>query len=215
MKLYNYWRSSASWRVRIALHHKQLPFTYVPVHIVHQEQSAADYAGKNPMHQVPTLELEDDGHTVYLGQSIAIIEYLDERHPERPLLPQGRVARAHARQLAECVNAGIQPFQNLPLLKIFKQELGADEQGYAARFNAHGLTALEALAAPIAGTFLVGDALSVADLCLIPQLYSARRFGVDLAPFPTLTRVEVACVQLPAFAAAHPDRQPDAPKEAP
>ncbi len=215
MTLYNYWRSSASWRVRIALHHKQLPFTYVPVHIVNHEQAAPDYAGKNPMQQVPTLEVDEDGRTLHLGQSLAIIEYLEERYPERPLLPEGRVARAHVRQLAECVNAGIQPFQNLPLLNVFKLELGADEKGLAARFNARGLTALEALAAPSAGKFLVGDALSVADVCLIPQLYSARRFGVDLAPFPTLTRVEAACVELPAFVAAHPDRQPDAPKEAP
>jgi maleylpyruvate isomerase len=215
MKLYSYWRSSASWRVRIALNYKQLPFTYVPVHIVNREQATSAYAGKNPMQQVPTLEVEDEGRTLHLGQSLAIIEYLEERYPDHPLLPKGRAARAHVRQLAECVNAGIQPFQNLPLLNILKMELGADEKGFAGRFNARGLTALEALAASSAGKFLFGDAVSVADVCLIPQLYSARRFNVDLAPFPTLTRVEATCVQLPAFADAHPDRQPDAPKDAP
>jgi maleylpyruvate isomerase len=213
MKLYNYWRSSASWRVRIALNYKSLPFSYVPVHIVEKQQAQPDYAEKNPMQQVPTLELEDDGRTVHLGQSLAIIEYLEERYPQPPLLPAHRASRAKVRQLAECVNAGIQPFQNLPLLGLFK-ELGADANAQAARFNARGLQALEALAAPVAGKFLVGDAVSIADVCSIPQLYSARRFGVDVASFPTLLRAEQACLALPAFTVSHPDHQPDAPKDA-
>jgi maleylpyruvate isomerase len=167
------------------------------------------------MQQVPTLGLEDGGRMIDLAQSLPIIEYLEERWPTPPLLPKDRVARARARQLAECVNAGIQPFQNLPLLKLVKEQLGGDSNAFAARYNHMGLVALEALASSTAGRFLVGDELSLADVCLIPQLYSARRFQVDLAPFPTLTRVEAACTALPAFAAAHPDRQPDAPKEAP
>jgi maleylpyruvate isomerase len=210
MRLYNYWRSSASWRVRIALHWKGLPFEYVPVQIVERRQSEPEYAQKNPMQQVPTLEVEDEGAIVALGQSLAIIEYLEECHPTPPLLPAGRVARARARQLAECVNAGIQPFQNLPVLGVIKDELGGDSVAFARRWNTRGLEALEALAGS-AGAFLVGDAPSIADVCLIPQLYSARRFGVEVGAFPTLLRIEAACNALPAFVAAHPDRQPDAP----
>jgi maleylpyruvate isomerase len=214
MKLYSYWRSSASWRVRIALHYKGLPFEYVPVQIVSHEQASSDYAAKNPMQQVPTIELDDDGRTIHLAQSLPIIEYLEERWPSPALLPKGRVARARVRQLAECVNAGIQPFQNLPLLQIVKEQLGGDATAFAGSYNQKGLHALEALAQDTAGRFLVGDEPSLADVCLIPQLYSARRFQVDVKPFPTLTRVEAACAALPAFVAAHPDRQPDAPKEA-
>jgi maleylpyruvate isomerase len=212
MRLYNYWRSSASWRVRIALHYKGLEFDYVPVQIVERQQNTPEYATHNPMQQVPTLEIEDDGRVLHLGQSLAILEYLEERFPSPALLPQGRAARARARQLAECVNAGIQPFQNLPVLGIIKDELGADSIRFARRFNLRGLDALEVLAVQGGGRFLVGDEPSIADLCLIPQLYSARRFGVDLTPMPTLTRIEAACNALPAFAAAHPDRQPDAPR---
>lgn len=214
MKLYSYWRSSASWRVRIALHYKGLPFEYVPVQIVSREQASRDYAAKNPMQQVPTIELDDDGRTIHLAQSLPIIEYLEERWPSPALLPKARVARARVRQLAECVNAGIQPFQNLPLLKIVKEQFGGDATAFAGSYNQKGLVALEALARETAGRFLVGDEPSLADVCLIPQLYSARRFQVDVQPFSTLTRVEAACAALPAFAAAHPDRQPDAPKEA-
>ena len=213
MRLYNYWRSSASWRVRVALHWKGLPFEYVPVNIVDREQTGAPHRARNPMQQVPALEVDDDGATVVLGQSLAILEYLEERHPAPPLLPAGRVARAQVRQLAECVNSGIQPFQNLPLLALVKDELGGDGPAFAARFNLRGLTALEELAARTAGRFLHGDAPTIADVCLVPQLYSARRFGVDLAAMPTLVRVDAACAELPAFAAAHPDRQPDAPRK--
>ncbi len=212
MRLYNYWRSSASWRVRIALHYKELAFEYVPVQIVERQQQAATYRALNPLQQVPLLEIEDAGHTLHLAQSLAIIEYLDERYPERRLLPTGRAERAFVRQLAENVNAGIQPFQNLPVLNIVKDELGGDAQAFARHFNSRGLEALEALVAGRAGRFMYGDTPTIADLCLVPQIYSARRFNVDVAAFPTLLRVEAACNELPAFVAAHPDRQPDAPK---
>ena len=211
MKLYNYWRSSASWRVRIALHHKGQAFEYVPVQIVERQQNEAAFAEKNPMQQVPTLELDDGGTTLYLAQSIAILEYLEERFPTPALLPNSRAARARVRQLAECVNAGIQPFQNLPVLGYIKETLGGDSTAFARRWNARGLEAIEVIAKASAGRFLVGDAPSIADVCLIPQLYSARRFGVELASYPTLLRIEASCTELPSFAAAHPDRQPDAP----
>jgi maleylpyruvate isomerase len=210
VKLYNYWRSSASWRVRIALHHKGLPFEYVPVQIAEREQNLPVYRDKNPMQQVPTLELEDQGRLLHLAQSMAILEYLEERFPTPPLLPTGRAARARARQLAECVNAGIQPFQNLPLLHYVKETLNGDSIAFARRYNEKGLEALEAMAG--SDPFLVGEAPTIADVCLVPQMYSARRFGVDVAAFPNLLRVEAACNALPGFAEAHPDRQPDAPR---
>ena len=212
MKLFNYWRSSASWRVRIALGHKGVAYTYVPVHIVNSEQHQLSYRARNPMQQVPTLEIDDGERTLEIGQSLAIIEYLEERFPKPHLLPEDRAGRARARQLAEIINSGTQPFQNLPILNYLKDELGADPKQLAARMNARGLEAVEALSAGTHTRVLVGDAPSIADLCLVPQLYSARRFGVDLEPFPTLLRVEAACGELPAFIAAHPDRQPDAPK---
>jgi maleylpyruvate isomerase len=211
MKLYNYWRSSASWRVRIALKHKGLSYDYVPVQIVDKEQNLPAYRTRNPMQQVPTLEIDDGDKTLFIGQSLAIIEYLEERFPSPRLYPAERGARARARQMAELVNAGIQPFQNLPVLGYVKDELSGDDKAFARRFNTRGLEALEALATSSAGRFLVGDEPTIADVCAIPQLYSARRFGVTLDAFPTLLRVEAACNELAAFAAAHPDRQPDAP----
>jgi maleylpyruvate isomerase len=206
MKLYNYWRSSASWRVRIALAHKGLAYEYVPVHIVKEEQHSDAYRAMNPMTQVPTLEL-DDGRR--LAQSLAIVEYLEETHPEPPLLPRDPYLRARARQLAEIVNAGIQPFQNLPTISAIGK-LGGDAREFVRGFIKRGLDALEASAAPDAGRFLVGDAVTLADLCLVPQLNAARRFELDVAAWPLLARVEAECGKLDAFIAAHADRQPDA-----
>ena len=212
MKLYNYWRSSASWRVRIALNYKGLSYEYAPIHIVDHQQDAPEYKAKNPMAQVPTLELSYGERTIRLGQSLAIIEFLDEQHPMPRLFPSDPFLRARCRQLAEIVNAGIQPFQNLPALAYVRDELGGDDRAFAKRWNARGLEALEKLVPETASTFCIGDQPSVADLCLVPQIYSARRFEVDLASFPTLLRIEAACNEHPAFIAAHPDRQPDAPR---
>src|SRR5262245_27926266 len=144
---------------------------------------------------------------------MAILEYLEERHPVPPLLPFDPWLRARARQLAEMVNAGIQPYQNTSVLKFVKETLGADETAFMRHFMSRGLLALERTAAETAGTFLVGHAPSFADVCLVPQLGAARRFGVDLGPVPNLVRIDTACATLPAFAAAHPDRQPDAPSD--
>jgi maleylpyruvate isomerase len=221
MRLYGYWRSSASYRVRIALALKGVTYEHVPVHLVRDggEQRAPDYRAKNPMAQVPTLELEADldecegpeGAVVRLSQSIAILEWLDETYPTPPLFPKKALDRARARELAEIVNSGIQPLQNLPLMAELKR-LGGDQAGpaFARSVNEHGLAALEAKASASAGRYLVGDDVTIADVCLVPQLYGARRFGVDVAAYPTLARVEAALVVLPAFAEAHPDRQPDA-----
>lgn len=212
MKLYGYWRSSASYRTRIALHLKGVAFEYVPVHLVKDggEQLLDEYRSKNPMAQVPTLEVEEGGVTHRLGQSLAIIEWLEERYPNPALLPADSFLRARTRQLAEIINSGIQPLQNLSVLRFVKGELGGDDQAFARRFIEKGLAAFQAIAEPVHGRFCVGDTPTVADVCLAPQLYAARRFGVDLAPFPLLVRIEEQYASLPAFQAAHPDRQIDA-----
>lgn len=219
LRLHNYWRSSASYRVRIALGLKGLAWDYVTVDIVKGGvaggggQHDAGYRAHNPMAQVPTLEVvEDDGRVHFLSQSLPIIEYLDERWPTAgtgPLLPRELERRAHARALAEIVNSGIQPLQNLTTTRAVVA-LGGDDTVWVQGFIRSGLAALEAAVAPTAGRFSVGDAPSLADCCLIPQLYSARRFGVDPGGFARLAAIEAACNQLPAFPAAHPDQQPDA-----
>jgi len=212
VKLYGYWRSSASWRVRIALHFKGLAFDYAPIHLVKDGgvQNSEAYRALNPLGSVPLLEFEHGGRTHRLSQSLAILEYLEEAHPAPALLPAEPLARARVRMLAELVNSGIQPLQNLAVVQHLKHVLHADEQAWAAHWIARGLAALEASVAPSAGRYCVGDAPSFADACLVPQLYSARRYRVELAPYPTLLRVEQACELLPAFQAAHADRQPDA-----
>ncbi|HWE26667.1 MAG TPA: maleylacetoacetate isomerase [Polyangia bacterium] len=208
MKLYSYWRSSASWRVRIGLNYKGLDYEYVPVNLVREggEQHKPEYHALNPMELVPALEL-DDGRL--LSQSLAILEYLEETIATPPLLPRDAYLRARCRQLAELVNAGIQPLQNTGPQQRLKA-LGVDEVAWSRHFIAQGLAALAATAEQTAGKFLVGDTVTLADVCLVPQLYNARRFGVDLTLVPLLGRVEAACLELEAFQLAQPDRQPDA-----
>jgi maleylpyruvate isomerase len=221
MKLYDYWRSSSAWRARIALHWKGVPFAREAVNLLGpghgapgQQQEAA-FTALNPLGQVPVLELdaiEAAGSPIHhLGQSLAILEYLEERFPDPPLLPLDRLLRARARQLALMMISGIQPFHNMSTLRHVKRELGADPNAWAAHFIAPALAAVEALAGQTAGKFLVGDSVSFADVCLIPQLYAARRFPVDLQGLPTLLRAEAACSVLAPFMAAHPDQQTDRP----
>lgn len=212
MKLYSYWRSSCSWRVRLALNLKGLAYTYEAVHLLKDggQQNSDAYRALNPMRTVPTLELEEGGQVRRLSQSVAILEYLEERYPTPALLPKDALLRARARMLVEMVNSGIQPLQNLSVLQFVKGELKSDDKAFAAHWNVRGLTALEAAVKETAGTYCLGETVSLADVFLIPQLYGARRFAVDLTPYPTLTRIEAACDKLPAFQAAHPDRQPDA-----
>jgi maleylpyruvate isomerase len=212
---YDYWRSSSAWRVRIALNLKQISVERQAVHLAREgggEQFAAEFRALNPFSEVPVLVVEDaTGARRVLAQSMAILDYLEDRFPTPPLFPADPWLRARARQLAEMVNAGIQPFQNLSLLNHLRARGIADPQEIAHHFNLRGLGALEALAGETAGRFLVGDAPTVADVYLIPQLYGGRRFGIDLSGFPTLLRVEAACAALPAFTAARPEAQPDAP----
>ena len=218
MKLYGYWRSSSTWRVRIALALKNISHEYQILRLARDggEQSSPGFVAKNPQAQIPLLELDarpGDTAPRRLAQSMAIIEYLEEQFPTPALLPSEPWLRARTRQLAEIVNSGIQPFQNVSLLNYIRDVLRGDETAAARHYNQLGLAALEALAPETARAFLVGDTPTLADVYLIPQLYGARRFGVDVTAFPTLLRVEAACAALPAFAAAHADNQPDTPRE--
>ncbi|WP_096333876.1 maleylacetoacetate isomerase [Nannocystis exedens] len=210
MKLHGFWRSTATWRVRIALAYKGLAYEYVAVDLLTGEgaQHSPEHRRRNPMAQVPVLEIEEG---LYLTQSIAILEFLEERWPTPPLLPRDPLARARVRQLTEVINAGIQPLQNTGVQRHL-QSLGVDATAWIHRFVGKGLAALEAMTLPVAGRFSVGDALSFADLALVPQLSFARRFGVDLTGLPTLLRVETNCAELDCFKRAHAEAQPDAPR---
>lgn len=211
MKLYGFWRSTATWRVRIALAHHALAYEYYPVHLRKDggAQNAPGFDALNPMRQVPILEIEDEGVVLRLTQSMAILEYLEERFPDKPLLPRDRAGRAQARRIAETVNAGIQPLQNTAVQIYVEQVMHADVNAWNQRWVGRGLAALEAMVKESAGRFAVGDAPSFADVFIVPQLYFARRFAIDLTNVPTLLRIEEACAGLPAFEAAHAEKQPD------
>lgn len=213
--LHNYWRSSASHRVRIGLNLKRLPFEYVAVNIAKDAQFTDEHRARNPLAQVPALEIiEDDGARVTLFQSLPILEYLEERWPEVPLLPRDPYLRARTRALAELINSGIQPHQNLSTLKKLKA-FGGDPAAWTADFIGNGLAAFERSLAETAGAFCVGDAPTIADCCLVPQLAGARRFQVEIGHLARLLEIEARCLALPAFADAMPDRQPDAVKPTP
>jgi maleylpyruvate isomerase len=208
MKLHGYFRSSASYRVRIALNLKGLSAEHLAHHLRKGEQCAPAYLAINPQGLVPTLENED----AVLTQSLAIIEWLDETHPAPPLLPKDPLRRAKVRAFALVVACDTHPVQNLKVLARLRQ-LGLPEAQvteWAAWANREGLTACEKLIAGEAGPFCFGDEPSIADLCLVPQLANARRFGADLAAFPRLLKAEAAASNIKAFADAAPDRQPDA-----
>jgi maleylpyruvate isomerase len=214
LRLYSYWRSSASWRVRIGLNLKGLKYEYTAVHLLQDggQQHSDAYRALNPMRTVPTLEwTAEDGSVRRLSQSLAILELLEASRPTPAFLPKDLYLQGKARMLAEMVNSGVQPLVNLSVLQRIKDELKGDDKAWAAYWIARGLEAVEGAVKSTAGRYCVGDEVSLADICVIPQLYGARRFGVDLAPYPTVLRIEAACNELPAFQAAHPDRQPDTP----
>lgn len=209
--LRSYWRSSCSWRVRIGLNWKQLSYDLVPVHLVEDggQQHSPEHRALNPMRELPVLMVDGEP----LAQSVAILEYLEETHPEPPLLPDSPLDRARVRQMAEVINSGIQPVQNLRVMQRLGREYDfprADQVGWSRDWIAQGLSAVEGLVSVHGGRYSFGDSVSFADLCLVPQLYNARRFNVDMNAFPTLTAVESQLESLPAFVAAHPDQQPDA-----
>ena len=209
MKLHGYFRSSASYRVRIALNLKGLRVDHLPHHLRKGEHCAPAYLAINPQGLVPTLE-NDAG--AILSQSLAIIEWLDETHPTPPLLPKEPLRRAKVRAFAQVLACDTHPVQNLKVLARLR-ELGLPEEkvtAWAGWANREGLSACEKLIATEAGPFCFGDAPTMADLCLVPQLANARRFGVDVSVFPRLLQAEAAAKALPAFADAAPDKQPDA-----
>ena len=208
MKLHGYFRSSASYRVRIALNLKGLDADHLSHHLRKGEQRDPAYLAINPQGLVPTLQ--DD--RAIITQSLAIIEWLEETHPEPPLLPSDPLRRAHVRAFAMALACDTHPVQNLKVLARLRQ-LGLPEEqvtGWAAWANREGLMACEALVADEPGPFCFGAAPTMADLCLVPQLANARRFGVDVASFPRLLKAEAAAKNLKAFVDAAPERQADA-----
>ncbi|MTW13162.1 maleylacetoacetate isomerase [Pseudoduganella eburnea] len=212
MKLYTYFRSSAAYRVRIALHLKGLAYDAVPVHLLRDggEQRAPAYREVNPAGLVPALV--DNG--IVLTQSLAIIEYLEEVHPMAPLLPQDAVGRARVRALAQTIACDTHPLMNLRVLKHLKGPMGLSEEqkmDWYFHWMGEGMRALEAHLERDgdSGRFCYGDTPTIADCCLVPQVYNAQRFDIDLAPYPNVARIAANCADLPAFKAAHPSAQPD------
>ncbi len=206
--LHGYFRSGASYRVRIALNLKGIAYADAFHHLRKGEQNAPEYRAINPQGLLPALEI--DG--AVLTQSLAICEYLDEVHPEPALLPAEPIARARVRAFAQVIACDTHPVQNLKVLANLRA-LGLDEaqvNGWAAKVIEDGLDACNALIADTAGTYCFGDSVTLADLLLVPQLVNARRFGVDLLRWPKLLEIERACLALDAFSKAAPENQPDA-----
>jgi maleylacetoacetate isomerase len=204
--LHDYYRSSAAYRVRIALGLKGVDYDHRIVNLAQGDQKSADYRAKNPQGFVPMLEI--DGHR--LTQSLAICNYLNSIVPDPPFMPGDAAERAHVLALALTVACDIHPLNNLRVLKYLSGELGVEDEAkedWYRHWIREGLTALEALAAPRAGNYIYGDEPTLADICLVPQLYNARRFAVPLDDYPTLRRADETAASHPAFAAAHPDRQ--------
>lgn len=212
MKLFGYWRSSSSWRVRVGLALKGVDYEYVAVHLVEEggRQHEEGFRKKNPLRQIPVLQWEEDGEVHRLSQSLAILEYLEERFSTPSLLPGPMEQRARIRQLAEVVNSGIQPLQNLAVMQKLKAESDVDAREWSAYWIRRGLKAYAHMVKDERGDFSIGDDPTLADICLIPQLYNARRFDIDPGDFPRLLAIEEACFEREAFQVSHPDEQPDA-----
>jgi len=210
--LHNYFRSSTSYRVRIALALKGIDYDYVAHHLRQGDQRAPEFLALNPQGLVPALVWEDGS---VLTQSLAICEFIDEVAPEPPLLPADPFGRARVRMLAQMVACDIHPVNNLRILKALRTRYGADDAEVADWFRhwvAETFAPLEKLLAesPRTGTFCHGDQPTLADICLVPQVANNRRFGVDMAPYPAIRRIYASCMEIPAFAEAAPDNQPDA-----
>jgi maleylacetoacetate isomerase len=213
VKLFTYFRSSAAYRVRIALNLKGLGYDAVPVHLLRDggQHLLDEYRAINPSGLVPTFQ--DDAIT--LTQSMAILEYLEEAYPDVPLLPKGAVARAHVRELAQIIACDIHPVNNLRVLKYLVKQLGQDEQAKTDWYRHWVIEGFQSLEAHLArhldtGTFCYGHTPTIADCFLVPQVFNAQRFDIDVTAYPTISRINNMCVDLPAFKAAHPAQQPDA-----
>lgn len=212
MKLYGYYRSSASYRIRIILNLKGLTYENIVIRLDKGEQLDDAFRTINPMGFVPVLDDNDN----LLAQSPAIAEFIEENYPDRPLLPADRIDRAKVREMMHTVGCDIHPLQNLRVLKYIRTEYGQDDEGiqhWCQRWMGAGFTAFEKLAEARSrnSQYAFGDQATLADVWLIPQLYNARRFGLDLTPFPTIVSIDAHCQTLPAFAAASPENQDDAP----
>ena len=210
MKLYSYFRSSAAYRVRIALNLKGLPYEMVPIHLTKDggRQHTPEFRAVNPQARVPALELSSGE---VLTQSLAIIEYLDEIHPEPPLLPAAALGRAKSRAIAQMIACDIHPLNNLIALQYLRRQLKHEQPEIDSWYHhwiVEGFTALETMLAP--GPYACGTHVTLADICLVPQVANARRLKVPIDKFPRITGVDAACMKLPAFDKARPENQPDA-----
>ncbi|KAG9481724.1 hypothetical protein GDO78_010778 [Eleutherodactylus coqui] len=205
--LFSYFRSSCSWRVRIALALKGIQFDQCPINLIQDggQQLTDEFKRVNPMQQVPALRI--DGVTI--SQSLAIIEYLEETRPLPPLLPKDPIKRAQCRMLSDHITSGIQPLQNLFVL----QKVGDGKLEWAQYFIMKGFQALEMLLQETSGKYCVGDEVTMADLCLVPQVANADRYKVSMTPYPTISRINEALLQLEAFQVSHPSVQPDTPQD--
>ena len=212
MKLYGYWRSSATYRVRIVLELKGLKFDYHPVNLLKGEQRSPEFLKHNPQGLVPALRTDDGA---LLTQSMAIIEYLEERYPEVSLLPHDAAKRAKARTIAAIIACEAQPFMNLRVQKYLKDELAFDDaraKDWLNRWTGAAMGAVETLVADSRGAYCVGDLPTIADAFLVPQMFGALRFGVDLSRMPNINAIHETCNAREAFIRAHPTNQPDAVK---
>ncbi|KPM39751.1 hypothetical protein AK830_g6832 [Neonectria ditissima] len=213
--LYSYFRSSCSARIRIALALKSIPYDIVPVNLLKNEQLSEKHQALNPSASIPVLACSDtQGNVFEIRQSLAALEYLDERHPEVPLLPplSDPAARASVRTLADIVAADIQPPTNLRIMRRVR-ELGGNAEEWNRQLMSDGLRAYEAVAEKCAGRYSVGDDFSMADVCLIPAVWNAERFGVDISQFPTVERIAGNLNKHPAVMQGHYFNQPDTPGE--
>lgn len=213
LRLYSYWRSSASYRIRIALNLKQLEYEIIPVHLTRDggEQNHKDFRALNPQRRVPVLV---DGYRI-LRQSLAIMEYLDDAYPEIPLLPPMSRDRVRVRMIAHTIASDVQPLVNLSAVKYLEDRLGVNEedrQQWMMHWITQGLDVIEEMLTdnPSTGQFCEGDMPSQADVCLVPQLYTARRYDIKVDRWPEILRIEQNCLALPAFRDAMPENQPDA-----
>lgn len=216
ISLYNYFRSSCSYRARIALELKGLSYDYIPVHLIKDggEQHQADYRKLNPLRLVPTLQTGN----VTLTQSLVIMEYLDETYPSDPVLfPRQGNIRYKVKELCEIINSSIQPLTNIGPLQALEKDFAAtleQKNQWIHYWNKKGFDAFERLLEDSHGTYCVGDQITAADLCLIPQIFSAERFGFDMSPYPLMSKINESCLKLEAFRKAHPDHQVDSPRTA-
>jgi maleylacetoacetate isomerase len=211
LSLYSFWRSSCSWRVRLVLHYKDIPFEYKPMHLIRQgnQELKDDFKKLNPMERIPVLLFEKNSQNNILVESTAICEFLEEEFPEKSLLPKDPVLRAKARAICSEIACGIQPFQNLTLLLSLEKQ-GVVKEDWAREYIIKGLIAVDKMVAEVRGKYCIGDEVTMADIFLVPQLYNARRYNADLTLFPNLIEIETNLGELNAFKNAHPDKQPDA-----